>query len=537
MSLASPVKHVALLTGLLVLVPTVAAQPGALDTSFGDDGVVTLTRETDPFGRGPFQGATALVPLDDGRIVVGGFFDGQPAAYRLTASGALDPTFGTGGVAVATVGTGDDVTDGLTDAVVLPDGRTVVSTTRVVDGSNEEGVLVAFTASGALDTSFGDGGRVTVPDVLGLSGLGVDGQGRLVAYGYGTSDDDLPVLVVSRYLATGALDPSYGTDGQYKDGLNGGPITSRVFVYPDGRAIVTGQQFRFNRPLSTRPYLLRLTADGQADADFGDGGVVRSSFGTGAEGFADAGVDGQGRVVAVGFSGGSDRNDGELVVERYTAAGERDLSFGTDGTFRTGLGASEAAAYGVDVLADGSALVVGTAGPEGATRMALLRLDASGAPDVSFGTDGVALLPVDDGAPEVGVAVARDGAGRPLVAGYRQPGAGAFAPRAGVVARLLGGGGGTAAEPGRGSPPGLTLGHAGPHPTRGAARVVLRSDRARTVRVAVYDALGRQVAVLFDGAVGAGDHPLALGAGLAPGTYTVRVHGGGAAAVLRVVRP
>ncbi len=63
-----------------------------------------------------------------------------------------------------------------------------------------------------------------------------------------------------------------------------------------------------------------------------------------------------------------------------------------------------------------------------------------------------------------------------------------------------------------------------PNPARGAARVALTLGEAQHVRVAVYDALGREVALLADGPMNAGLHQLPLnGAGLGAGTYVVRM--------------
>jgi len=72
-----------------------------------------------------------------------------------------------------------------------------------------------------------------------------------------------------------------------------------------------------------------------------------------------------------------------------------------------------------------------------------------------------------------------------------------------------------------------------PVATGGTVRVVV--PVAGRVRVALYDVLGRQVAVLLDGERGAGEHILALGADrLAPGVYVVRVEAGGTAASRRL---
>ena len=90
-----------------------------------------------------------------------------------------------------------------------------------------------------------------------------------------------------------------------------------------------------------------------------------------------------------------------------------------------------------------------------------------------------------------------------------------------------------ASEPG--VPVGLSLAVA-PSPV-GPAGGQVRYDvsEAGTVRVVVYDVLGRQVAVLADGERSAGTHDVALDAGLlAPGVYVVRLTAGEASVVRRV---
>jgi Zn-dependent metalloprotease len=71
------------------------------------------------------------------------------------------------------------------------------------------------------------------------------------------------------------------------------------------------------------------------------------------------------------------------------------------------------------------------------------------------------------------------------------------------------------------------LGAVYPNPAPGAARMDLAVAEAQTVRVELYDALGRRVGVVFDGPVAARTNvPLAVSSGsLAAGTYVLRVVG------------
>ena len=66
-----------------------------------------------------------------------------------------------------------------------------------------------------------------------------------------------------------------------------------------------------------------------------------------------------------------------------------------------------------------------------------------------------------------------------------------------------------------------------PNPAAGAATVSLTLPKsAEQVRLVLYDALGREVAVLHDGPLAAGAHEVSLdAAGLAPGAYVVRAEG------------
>ena len=75
-----------------------------------------------------------------------------------------------------------------------------------------------------------------------------------------------------------------------------------------------------------------------------------------------------------------------------------------------------------------------------------------------------------------------------------------------------------------------------PHPVVGATTVRVTLVQPAAVRLEVLDALGRRVAVVTDGSLGAGDHVLPWDAtGLAPGVYLARLSVGDATTARRVV--
>ena len=134
------------------------------------------------------------------------------------------------------------------------------------------------------------------------------------------------------------------------------------------------------------------------------------------------------------------------------------------------------------------------------------------------------------------------------------PREGAAAAAVGDVVYLFGGQGGngtllttslqlavgTASEP-EAPASGFTLSLAGPNPFSRHTAVMLTLDRPETVTVAVYDVLGRQVALLHDGLLGAGAHRMiwevSSATGILPaGLYLVRAEAGPRYAVQRLTR-
>ncbi len=73
-----------------------------------------------------------------------------------------------------------------------------------------------------------------------------------------------------------------------------------------------------------------------------------------------------------------------------------------------------------------------------------------------------------------------------------------------------------------------------PNPSRGATTVPLVLGEAAEVHLVVFDVLGREVAVLHEGRLGAGEHRFVLDAALPAGAYLVRASGAGGGAVQRL---
>jgi uncharacterized delta-60 repeat protein len=151
---------------------------GSLDTSFGTGGIaITQTA-------GAFSGLNAAFDANGNIVVTGSAANDNGTQFlvaRYTADGQLDTSFGTGGI----VELGSDVTGATAndaeDLAIQPDGKIiVVGMARTLDATPDFALLggpqppepqsfstpiiARFNTDGGLDTSFGNGGLVTVSD-------------------------------------------------------------------------------------------------------------------------------------------------------------------------------------------------------------------------------------------------------------------------------------------------------------------------------------------------------------------------------------
>jgi uncharacterized delta-60 repeat protein len=190
-------------------------------------------------------------------------------------------------------------------------------------------------------------------------------------------------FAVVRLLPDGTADTSFGGgDGIALTSPTGiSDFGDTVLIQPDGRIIVTG-----NGGATNDFVLIRLNADGTPDTTFGSGGAVQTDItGLGQyDASSHAALMADGRIVVVGrtFSG----SNGQTVIARYNSDGSLDASFNASGStpgivvFDQDPGGESA--RGVTVLADGTIVVVGSAGADapsfGNTDYTVLRLDIDG---------------------------------------------------------------------------------------------------------------------------------------------------------------
>ncbi|PLS76279.1 MAG: hypothetical protein CYG61_02995, partial [Actinobacteria bacterium] len=271
----------------------------------------------------------------------------------------------------------------------------------------------AHAAPGDLDASFDTDGIVTTPiGAAGVDDFGFDvavqGDGRIVVAG--TSGDDFAVV---RYNPDGSLDTSFDTDGKVTTDIGGATVddATGVALQPDGRIVVAGT--------SDEDFAVaRYNADGSLDNSFDTDGKLTTDIGTGTVDSAFRLVlQPDGRIVVAGLSVvvGTSLEDLALdfAVVRYNANGSLDTSFGGDGKVTTDIGTGTTdEATGVALQPDGRIVVAGRSNDD----FALVRYNADGSLDTSFDTDGKATTDIGTATGDGANAVAVSGDGR-IVAG------------------------------------------------------------------------------------------------------------------------
>lgn len=336
--------------------------------------------------------STVVAKQADGRIIALASYVGYgvgAAFVRFNVDGTLDHSFGDHGFSLIAL---DLSSVSACDLQIDSQGR-LWGVVR--EESANSGVrLIRLTREGKLDTSFGTGG-VANPGISGQSsgGVAIGLQEKNVVVAMGVKGS----VILKRLDESGNVDPSFGVDGVAEMGVSPDPANhltgvNDLLITPDGKVITLGQTslpvddeyWSYRQSLT----VARFTADGHPDVSFGNGGFVLTPVDTSTGGIDEA-------------TGGALLPDGRLIVTdnskpwpwspssgghavMYLADGELDTSFGQGGI----ADALPNWVYSVEALAEGRFLFGGVSGTVGG-QLALVRLDAAGNRDITFGDRGL----------------------------------------------------------------------------------------------------------------------------------------------------
>jgi uncharacterized delta-60 repeat protein len=313
--------------------------------------------------------------LPDGSSVVGGWFSliqdsgfnvyARKGITRLSATGAIDPTFASGG--------GVDTTP-VYDLALQPDGKIIAVGAFTTYNGTARSRLARLNSDGSLDPSFdpGSGADGTIYAVM------VQADGHIIVGGSFTHFNGTAREYVARLNSDGSLDSTFvGPDFASTSGW----WVQCLAEQPDGK-ILAGGEFYFTGGANLRSGLCRLQANGSLDGTFtglAQGAHVAGSTSS-LESVEKIAIQPDGMILVAGnFTGFNGTTQGHLA--RLTSTGAIDSGFtapSLDGDVSA-----------LVVLPDGSILVGGAFSNNGASPAAhLARFSGSGAFNSGFATSG-----------------------------------------------------------------------------------------------------------------------------------------------------
>ncbi|MDZ4255531.1 MAG: putative Ig domain-containing protein [Sulfuritalea sp.] len=309
---------------------------------------------------------------------------------------------------------------------VQADGKFVVAG-RTDSGSNYDIAVARYNADGSLDTSFSGDGRLTTAIGAGDdSGMGVaiqaDGKVVVAGYSYNGSNNDFAVV---RYNVDGSLDTSFSGDGKLTRAVGSGyDMASRVTILADGKILVAGAtQNGSNYDFA----LVRYNPDGTLDIGFDGDGTLTAASSPGNYTGEHVAVQADGKILVADRSYNGSNND--FALTRYNTDGSLDAGFGVAGKVTTAVGLRDDVGHAVALQADGKILVAGSTwvatNPDDFyfnTDVALLRYNADGSLDSTFGSGGIATVDVRSFRAEDAFSIRVLDDGRILVAGTSDSG-------------------------------------------------------------------------------------------------------------------
>jgi uncharacterized delta-60 repeat protein len=334
-------------------------------------------------------------------------------------NGALDPSFGDGGKTFTAFG-GDE-----TALALQADGKVVM-----VGGSVTDFTLARFTAAGRLDPDFGSAGTVTTDmatEADQARGVAIQSDGKIVVVGsavVGRTANNLSNFdfAVARYNPDGTPDLSFSGDGKVTTDFNRlADEAHAVVIQSDGKIVVVGSAASSNLSGSLDFAIARYNPDGTLDLSFDADGKATTTVGSGVDIARNAVLQPNQAILVSGFSEVNSRDGTGLV--RYTSSGALDSSFGSGG--RTSV-PEHRLEEGLILQSNGNFVIAGSVNvgvfPARSSHFGVMRFDANGFPDNGFGSAGLVTLAFT-AQNDFGRAIALQGDGKIVVAGQSRNGA------------------------------------------------------------------------------------------------------------------
>jgi len=253
------------------------------------------------------------------------------------------------------------------------------------------GTIAAQNAAGLPDLTFNTTGKVVYDkDKFDLyQDVQIQPDGKIVAVGMSMSLTYQPLIEVTRYLANGDFDPSFGSAGHFNYSGNTETGAYKCIIKDDGKILIGGYSTNY---VNWGMLLLQLDENGILDPSFGNFGVVYLDLGPGEDMISAMKVEEDGKILVAGYSQDYEYKN-TPVIARLGETGILDTSFGFNGMATIPVTETDNEFSAICVQSDGKIVAAGHIS-NGSSWFSLLlaRFDPDGNLDPNYGTGGIVNL-------------------------------------------------------------------------------------------------------------------------------------------------
>lgn len=285
---------------------------GSLDTGFGFNGIQTTDfggTEDYAYALGLQPDGKIVI---GGYTTTLGSSAGDFALARYTTEGVLDSSFGVAGKAVYGALSSNDRISAL---LIQPEGKIVATGwSDALDPGNSFNTFAVLRClpDGALDTSFGAGG-VTITSFGAAFNLAytiaLQADGKILVGG-SSNNGSYNNIALARYLEDGTLDSDFNGSGIFIASLASRSEASAIALQPDGKIVVGGTYGLYPAEDCA---LIRISPDGTPDEGFAADGLLKTDIAFSDDGIYALALQPDGKIVAGGFTSSISQSDFALL--------------------------------------------------------------------------------------------------------------------------------------------------------------------------------------------------------------------------------
>lgn len=278
----------------------------------------------------------------------------------------------------------------INSTAIQTDGKIVAAgySFPINSSNSNQFTLARYNNDGTLDTSFGVAGIVTTTifNSSQINSVVIQADGKIVAAGY--CKDSSNMITIARYNSDGSLDTNFNSAGQtpgvVTTTIGSDSFAQAVKIDSSNNIIIAGSAI-IDSILNIA--IARYTPQGVLDTTFNGAGSLPGTITVGVGNYSSVNalaIDGSGKIVIGGMGQGSSST--QFALLRYNADGSIDNSFGTSGSVVTQIGRNSR----INALAIDSSnnIVVCGLSNNGSDAITLARYTSAGVLDTTFNSSG-----------------------------------------------------------------------------------------------------------------------------------------------------